>query len=237
MSIASYIYYGEGGQTMKPKEFAMTNEYINYFDFVKTKNKNSIFSNPNVETLITEITGNEKIQKSSYGDEKQTEIAKIYMRMYFSLTVIHLCRGEILGVARQKALDTMDSLVKSKANTTNPIEKHFAEIEGKFHPEMAKINMDKDGKSKKRLNVNSSTAKNLEEAFSREFKQSLKNLNEMSQKNTLENTLGKSEAQKTFEDEKKRDKQTITPLDSTKQNNHQLLQQMLIQQIMNQRAA
>lgn len=208
----------------KPRGCAMMNEYVNYFDFLKSQEKNNLFSNPNIKQLVNVITGNEKMKKLDFSNEKEAKVAKLYMRMYFSLVMIRWCRGETLGVARQKSLEQMDNFVKSKTNTENNVDKYLLKIKEQFHPEIARINMNDKDNSNKNINIDSGNAKKLEEVFAKEFKQCLKSLNEMSQQNIMENTLGKDSDKNTDNNYKAIEKQ-------------QLIKQILLQQIMNQRAA
>ena len=229
MSIASYIDNGEGvTRTAKPKEPAMTNEYIDYFDFVKSDNKKSIFSNPEIKQMIFAIAGNAKMKKIDFPDKNQEKIAKTYMRMYFSLVMVRWCRGETLGVARQKSLEQMNNYVKSKENDS--IGKDLIKMKEQFHPEFAKINMMDKQNADKNINIDSGLAKELEDGFSKEFKQSLQTLNNMSQKRTMEKTLEKQMPEKPKE-------QKIEKFENGQQKARELLQKMLMQQMMNQRAA
>lgn len=208
----------------------MTDNNIDYFDFVKTQNKNSIFSDTNIKQLINMIAGNAKIDKTKFADEKESKIAKIYMRMYFSLVMVRWCRGETLGVARQKSLEQMDNYVKSKENNHDQIGKSLTDIKEQMHPEFAKINMiDKDN-ADKNLEIDETQKKKLEQDFSKEFKESLEMLNQMSGQNTMEKTLGKSATENL-------NKQKAENFAAGKQKTQQLMQQLMLQQLMRQRAA
>lgn len=230
MSVRSYINVGEGGHTRKPKEFAMTNNYIDYFDFVKTNDKNSIFSNPGIKQLISLVSANAKIDKSAFSNEKDATVAKLYMRMYLSLAVVRWCRGETLGVARQKSLEQMNNFVKSKENSNDPIAKNLVQMKEKFHPEFAKINMQDKENSERNIDIDAHNAKQLEQDFAKEFKQSLEMLNQMSQQNTMKKTLGETAT-------KELNQQKTESFTSAKQQTQLLMQQMMMQQIMRQRAA
>ena len=227
------IYISEGADLEpKPKECAMINEYTNYFSFVKSPDKNSIFSNPDVEHLVNTISGNEKMKKFSFANKEEEKIAKTYMRMFFSLTIIRLCRGETLGVARQKSLEQMNNYLKTKENAPDSVSKYLLKFKEEFHQEIAKINMNDKDNAQKKLKIDATLAKQLEQTFAREFKNGLKVLDNMSQQKVMEDTLGKETLEKQNENQQK-----SKSFEQGKQNAQQLIKQLLVQQIMNQRAA
>ena len=211
----------------------MTNEYISYYKFVKSNDKKSIFSNPGTEQLVNAIAGNEKMKKFNFASKEEEKVAKIYMRMFFALAVIRLCRGESLGVARQKSLEQMNEYIKTKEHSSDPTSKYLLKFKEQFHPEIAKINMKDQENSKKKLKIDAGLAKQLEQAFAKEFKQCLKALDEMSQKNTMETVLGKTSTEIKNANSYPR----LGNFEQGKQNAQKLLQQVLVQHVMNQRAA
>lgn len=238
MSIASYIFTGEGWTNRKPKEFAMMNEYVDYFDLLKTKDKNSIFSNPEVKQIVSAVTGNEKIKKLECANKEEEKIANLYTRMLFALIIIRCCRGETLGIARQKSLEQMDEYVQSKVNSKDSVGKYLPNIKKQLHPAIAEINMKDKDNSNKQLKIDPNLAKAIEERFSKEFQQCLKSLNDISQQCTLEDTLGKENTQKQLVEQQKLDKQQkIAGFDNANQKTQQLMQQFWMQQMMHQRAA
>jgi len=211
----------------------MTNEYISYYKFVKSNDKKSIFSNPGTEQLVNAIAGNEKMKKFNFASKEEEKVAKIYMRMFFALAVIRLCRGESLGVARQKSLEQMNEYLKTKEHSSDPTSKYLLKFKEQFHPEIAKINMKDQENSKKKLKIDAGLAKQLEQAFAKEFKQCLKSLDEMTQNHTMETALGKTSTEIKNTNSYPR----LGHFEQAKQNTQKLLQQVLVQQIMNQRAA
>ena len=210
----------------KPRGCAMMNQFTNYFDFVKSNDKKSIFSNQNIKQLIMMITDNAKMESFNFANPEQSEIAKIYARMYFALAIVRWCRGETLGVARQKAMEQMDNFMQSKSNSKNPADKYLIEFKKQFHAHMAKINVEDTKSAKRHIDIES--AKNIQGIFAKEFQNNLKSLNEMSQNQTIQSLLG-------AESVVKPNNQKPQPL--TPQQHQEIINKFIMEQLMRQRAA
>ena len=202
------------------------NQFTNYFDFVKSNDKKSIFSNQNIKQLIMMITDNAKMESFNFANPEQSEIAKIYARMYFALAIVRWCRGETLGVARQKAMEQMDNFMQSKSNSKNPADKYLIEFKKQFHAHMAKINVEDTKSAKRHIDIES--AKNIQGIFAKEFQNNLKSLNEMSQNQTIQSLLG-------AESVVKPNNQKPQPL--TPQQHQEIINKFIMEQLMRQRAA
>lgn len=221
-----YISCVGQSELRKPRGCAMMNQFTNYFDFVKSNDKKSIFSNQNIKQLIMMITDNAKMESFNFANPEQSEIAKIYARMYFSLAIVRWCRGETLGVARQKAMEQMDNFMQSKSNSKNPADKYLTEFKKQFHAHMAKINVEDTKNAKRHIDIES--AKNIQGIFAKEFQNNLKSLNEMSQNQTIQSLLG-------AESVAKPNQQKTQPL--TPQQHQEIINKFIMEQLMRQRAA
>ena len=200
----------------------MMSEYLNYNDFIKSQNRNGIFSHPDVQQKILMLMGKEKNKKLELTKDEEKNIVSSYVKMYVALAVVRWCRGETLGVARQKAFEQMNNFVKSKTNVAHPMNKYLLGINGQVHREMAQINMT-DKNSDKKIEINSSLAQKWSVEITKVFQEHLKNLNEMYKKYMPEKDIKKMPATKSFE--------------AAKQKAQQLMQQILLLQKTNQRAA
>ena len=200
----------------------MVNENINYFDFIKSQNKNGIFSHPDVQQRLLMLMGNEKNKKLELSKDEENKIAQTYQKMFFALATIRWCRGETLGVARQKSLEQMNNYVKSKTNIAHPMNKYLMGINGQTNREISVMNMT-DKNSDKKIEMNSVVAQKLSAEATKEFQASLKILNDMYKKYMPEKDIKKMPATKSFEIAKK--------------NAQQMLQQIMLNQMIKQRAA
>ena len=172
------------------------------------------------------ITDNAKMESFNFANPEQSEIAKIYARMYFALAIVRWCRGETLGVARQKAMEQMDNFMQSKSNSKNPADKYLIEFKKQFHAHMAKINVEDTKSAKRHIDIES--AKNIQGIFAKEFQNNLKSLNEMSQNQTIQSLLG-------AESVVKPNNQKPQPL--TPQQHQEIINKFIMEQLMRQRAA
>ena len=200
----------------------MVNEYLNYSDFIKSQNKDGIFSHPDIQNALLMIMGKEKNKNLELSQDEEKKIAKNYQEMYMALAVIRWCRGEKLGVARQKSLDQMNNFVKSKTNVAHPMNKYLVGINGQMHREIAQINM-MDANSDKTIKMNSDLIKKWSDEATKQFQKCLKELNDMYKKYMPEKDIKKMPASKQF--------------DVAKQKTQQLMQQLMAQQFLRQRAA
>ena len=214
--------FGKEWNLRKPKEFTMMNEYFDYANFIKSQNKNGVLSHPDIQQRMLMMMGNEKNKKLEISKEEEKKIAQTYLKMFFALATIRWCNGETLGVARQKSLDQMNNYVKSKTNIAHPMNKYLLAINGQIHREIAQINMT-DENSNKKIEIDPELKKKRQAEATKEFQQCLKTLNEMYQKYMPEKDVKKMPATKSFE--------------AAKQRAQQLMQAMLLQQTMHQKAA
>ena len=217
------MFKREGWTGQKPKGFAMMNEYLNYDEFIKSQNKDGILSHPDVQQRLLMIMGNEKNKKLELSKDEEKAIAKNYQTMFFALATIRWCNGGTLGMARQKSLEQMDNFVKSKVNIAHPMNKYLMAINSQTRREIAALNMT-DENSDKKIETNSAVAKKLSAEATKEFQESLKNLNDMYKKYMPEKDIKKMPATKSF--------------NVAQQKAQQLMQQLVMaQQMMKQRAA
>jgi len=194
----------------------MTNEYTNYFEFIKSQTQDGIFSHPDVQQKMLMIMGNEKNKKLELSKEEEKKIAQSYVKMHVALSAIRWCQGETLGVARQKSLEQLNSYVKSKTNIAHPMNKYLMAINAQVHREVAEINM-KDSNSNKKVEMTSALKQRWIQEETKKFQQSMQVLNDMYKKYMPEKTLDKMPAAKSFE--------------TAKQKAQQMMQQILMLQI------
>lgn len=200
----------------------MMNEYTDYADFIKSQNRDGIFSHPDIQQRMLMMMGNEKDKKLELSKAEENKIAKCYRKMYFALATIRWCRGETLGIARQKSLEQMNNYIKSKTNVAHPMNKYLMAINGQMHREISQTNMT-DKNSDKKVEIGPELAKKWTAEATKEFQQNLKDLNEMYQKYMPQKDLKKMPATKSF--------------DIAKQRAQQLMQQILLQQMKNNQHA
>ena len=200
----------------------MMDNVLNYADFIKSQNKEGIFSHPDVQQRMLMIMGEEKNQKLELSKEEEKKIVQIYATMFFALVVMRWCRGETLGVARQKSLEQMNSFVKSKVNVAHPMNKYLMTINNQYHRFISQLNMT-DKNSDKKIEVSSELATKWSMEATKQFKESLKLLNKMYAKYMPEKDVKKQPANVKFNLAQKRAQQ--------------MMQQLLLQQRINQRAA
>lgn len=200
----------------------MMNEYFDYANFIKSQNKNGVLLHPDIQQRMLMMMGNEKNKKLEISKEEEKKIAQTYLKMFFALATIRWCNGETLGIARQKSLDQMNNYVKSKTNIAHPMNKYLLAINSQIHREIAQINMT-DENSNKKIEIDPELKKKWQAEATKEFQQCLKTLNEMYQKYMPEKDVKKMPATKSFE--------------TAKQRAQQLMQAMLLQQTMHQKAA
>lgn len=159
----------------------MMDNVLNYRDFIKSANKNEIFSHPDIQQRMLMIMGNEKDKKLELDSVTENKIAQNYQKMFFALATIRWCRGETLGIARQRALDQMNSYVKSKANIAHPMNKYLIAINGQVAREISYRNMT-DENSDKKIDMNSDLAKKWSVEATKVFQQCMRELNDIYQK-------------------------------------------------------
>ncbi len=200
----------------------MMNEVLNYVDFIKSQNRNGIFSHPDVQQRMLMMMGEEKNQKLELSKDEEKKIAQNYAVMFFALATMRWCRGETLGVARQKALEQMNSFVKNKTNVAHPMNKYLIAINNQYHRFVSQLNMT-DKNSDKKIEVSSDLAAKLSEEAIKKFKEALKLLNEMYKKYMPEKDIKKQPATVKF--------------DLAKQNAQKMLQYWMLKQKERQRAA
>lgn len=193
----------------------MTNDVMNYFDFIKSQNKEGVLSHPDVQQRMLMMLGQEKNSKLELSKQEENKIARNYQKMFFALATIRWCNGATLGVARQKSLEQMNSFVKSKTNIAHPMNKYLMSINNQMFREISQRNMT-DENSDKKINIDSALAKKWTDEATQEFQKCLKELNEMYQKYMPEKTLDNMPATKSFE--------------NAKLKARHMLQQLLIQQ-------
>ena len=198
MSANSYIYVREGMQTTKPKGCTMTNEYMDYGEFIKSQPQNAIFKHPDVQQKMLMMMGQNTDKKLEITPAEQKKIAQCYQRMYFSIATIHWCNGETLGVARQKSLQQMNNYVKQKVNIAHPINKYLMAINGQMHREIAQMNMT-DKNSDNKVEIGPELKKKWTEASTKQFHESLKTLNEIHKKYMPTQEMKKTPSVKAFD--------------------------------------
>lgn len=204
----------------------MTNEYMNYADFIKSQNRDGILSHPDIQQRMLMIMGNQKDKKLELSKDEITKVAQHYMKMCYALTTIRWCNGETLGVARQKSLEQMNGFVKSKKNIAHPMNKYLLSIHGRISREVAETNMtDKNSDSK--LGLDTALTKKWAEQATTQFKESMKILNDIYKKYMPEKDLTKMPAAKSFQNGQQKVQ------DMLKQQ--QIIKQKILQQQMEQR--
>ena len=140
-----------------------------------------IFSHPDIQQRMLMIMGEDKNQKLELDKTEENKIAQNYQKMFFALAVIRWCKGEKLGVARQHALEQMNSYVKTKINIAHPMNKYLIAINSQIHREVSYRNMT-DKHSDKNIEMNSELAKKWTSEATKIFQQCMQNMNEMYQK-------------------------------------------------------
>lgn len=205
------MFVGECGEPRKPKEFAMMNNVLNYADFIKSQNKKNIFSHPDVQQRILMMMGEEKNRKLELDHKEENKIAKDYSKMYFALATIRWCRGESLGMARQKSLEQMNSFVQSKKNVAHPMNKYLMAINNQMHREVAQLNMT-DENSDKKIEIHSDLVQKWAKEATEVFQQCLKELNDMYKKYMPEKDIKQQPATIKFELAQKKTQQMMQQL-------------------------
>lgn len=183
--------------------------------------KNSVFQNPEIQQKMFILAG-QKEQQQTLSPETKKQIRKDCIGMFFSLAAINWCHGGSLGMAWQKGLEQMESYIKTKTkNPGNPVGIYLAEVYAKLKHDMAKTIMTSPH-SQEPLKLNEESKKSWEEFCVKDANKKMANLNgvynEYRPKQILENSKAKS-------------------FDIAKQNTQQLMQQILMQNFINNRAA
>lgn len=152
------------------------------------------------------------------------EIKKIkenYIGMYYGLVSVNWGRGMTLGMAWQKGLEQMDGFIAGKTKMLNhPLNKEILKIHSEFRRDMAKEIMSSEYANEK---LEPALAKSFIEYGTKRVKETKDYLNGMYQKYMPEKTDAKQSNTKSF--------------DVAKQKTQQLMQQLIAQQFLKQRAA
>ena len=159
----------------------MMDNVLNYSDFIKSAKTNEIFSHPDIQQKMLMMMGENKNQKLELTKDEENKIAQNYQKMFFALAVIRWCKGEKLGIARQHALEQMNSYVKTKTNIAHPVNKYLIAINSQIHREISYRNMT-DENSDKTINMNSELAKKWLAESTKIFQQCLQDMNEIYKK-------------------------------------------------------
>lgn len=200
----------------------MMDNILNYGDFIKSANKNEIFSHPDIQQRMLMIMGNEKNKKLELDKAAENKIAKNYQKMYFALATVRWCRGETLGIARQRALEQMNSYVGTKADIAHPMNKYLIAINGQISREVSYRNMT-DEHSDKKIDINSELAKKWSAESTKIFQQCMHELNEL--------------YQKYMPAKEKKEQPAMVKFNLAQHRTQQLMQQILKDMHENQRAA
>ena len=196
---------------------------MNTFDYIKIQSNQNILLHPEIQQKTMMLIGNDKDNKMQLTKEEETQIAQHYLKMCYSLATIRWCQGEMLGVARQNALNQMDNFVKSKTNIIHPMNKYLLSIHGRVSREIAERNMT-DSNSDKKVELHPTLAQKWTEQATQEFQKSLQILNEIHKKHMPEQNKEQSPTAKSF--------------NTANGKVQQMLQQLLLQQqTMDERAA
>ena len=196
--------------TKKPKERAMT-EILqkNQIDF-EFQQKQFLMMGGSIKTVKEKLS--------------QAEIEKMkknYVGMYYALTSINWGQGMTLGMAWQKALEQMDAFVASKVKIRNhPANQELLNYHKEFRRHQSKFIMTNEYADMK-------LTENLKKPFldygTKRLNETKSALDEMYKAHMPEQQLQTAPVAKQF--------------DIAKNKTQQLMQQILIQQMTNQRAA
>ncbi|MFQ6703993.1 MAG: hypothetical protein ACLRFP_02850 [Alphaproteobacteria bacterium] len=200
----------------------MMDNVLNYNDFIKSANQNKILSHPDIQQRMLMLMGENKDQKLELTKDEENKIAQNYQKMYFALATIRWCNGEKLGIARQHALEQMNSYVKTKTNIAHPMNKYLVAINSQINREVSYHNMT-DKHSDKTINMNSELAKKWSTESAKIFQQCMKNMNEMYKKYMPEKNNKQTPATVKFQ--------------LAQHRTQQMLQQIILEQQRRQRAA
>ena len=159
----------------------MADNVLNYNEFIKSVKPGEIFSHPDIQQRILMIMGDNKNQKLELEKTEENKIAKNYQKMYMALATIRWCRGQTLGVARQHALQQMNSYVKTKTNIAHPMNKYLIGINGQINREVSYHNMT-DEHANEKIDMNSTLAKKWSMESTKIFQDCMRELNEMYKK-------------------------------------------------------
>ena len=207
------------GNPLKPKGATM----MNYVDFINSQSDENILSHPDIQQRMIMLMGGDKDNKLELTKQEETQVAQHYLKMCYSLATIRWCRGETLGVARQKSLEQMDNFVKSKTNIANPVNKYLLSIHGRVSREFAEQNMTNPD-SNENVKLHPVLAQKWSDQATKEFQKSLQILNEIHKKYMPEKNTENNPDTKSF--------------NMAQQNVQKMLQQILLQQQMtDERAA
>lgn len=165
----------------QPRGCIMADNVLNYNEFIKSVKPGEIFSHPDIQQRILMIMGEKKDKKLELEKTEENKIAKNYQKMYMALATIRWCRGQTLGVARQHALQQMNSYVKTKTNIAHPMNKYLIGINGQINREVSYRNMT-DEHSDKKIDMNSTLAKKWSMESTKIFQDCMRELNEMYKK-------------------------------------------------------
>nr|MBQ0090915.1 hypothetical protein [Candidatus Enterousia merdequi] len=158
-------------------------------------------------------------------DLSQQEIEKMqkdYIGMYYALTSINWSQGMTLGMAWQKALEQMDAFVASKTKMINhPMNKHLSKIHSEFRKKQSERIMTSEYAECK---LNPVHKKSFLDYGTKRVKDTKDSLNNLYQKYMPEKTEVNNQ-------------QKSHSFDLAKQKAQFLMQQIMLQQMKNSRAA
>lgn len=153
--------------------------------------------------------------------EEIKKMKQDYVGMYYGFVSINWGQGMTLGRAWQKALEQMDAFVATKTKITNhPANKDFLKMHSDFRRDMAKSIMTSEYANDK---LEPKYRKGFIAYGTKRVKETKNALDSLYQKYMPKQNLQQTSNAKSF--------------DIAKQKTQQLMQQILMQQIMNQRAA
>ncbi len=182
-------------------------------------NKN--LQNMEIQQLQMKMFGLNIDAKSKISMDEIKKIKQNYVGMYYGFVSVNWGRGMTLGMAWQKALEQMDAFIGGKTKTPNhSLNKILTQIHSDFRREMAKTIMDSHYADEK---LNPQYAAGFVNHGAKRISETKDFLNNVYKKYMPEKTEQKQPQVKSF--------------DIAKQNAQKLMQQMMLEQIIKQRAA
>ena len=183
--------------------------------------ENSLQNLKTQQKLFIVMGGDIKSEQKKMSIQDIEKLRKNYRFMYVGFACMNWAHGNTLGMAWQKALEQMESFVKSKMkNINNPVNIELIKIHTEFKREMSKHIMTSHNTN---MTVEGAEAKNFLEWGELYMKKSKKPLDDIYKKYMPKQTVQKTPLVKQF--------------DIAKQKADQLMQQILLQRKINQRAA
>lgn len=200
----------------KTKECAMTD------DFASFQNERDILLNPDVQDKMAILMGTKKENQPELTPEQQKQITKNYIAMFFSLGVIYWCNGATLGVAWQKALEQMDSFVKTKIKVVNhPMAKYLNKLHEKHRHDTSKEIM-MNPNSNMKLDLPAKVAKQWADFATKHFQEN---------KGALNNLYQQLMPQQQMAEESKKE-----PFKTAQEKTLKMMQQLMLQYQIRQRS-